>query len=50
VSELCGQLKKDYARWQERDLWEHKNLDWFCDGTYLRLRPEDENAVTVLWA
>ena len=50
VSELCGQLKKDFARWQERDLSEHKILDLFCDGIYLRLRPEEQKAVAVLCA
>jgi putative transposase len=50
VSELCGQLKKDFARWQERDLSEHKILYLFCDGIYLRLRPEDQKAVAVLCA
>lgn len=50
VSELCGQLKQDFARWQERDLSEHKILYLFCDGIYLRLRPEDEQAVAVLCA
>lgn len=50
VSELCGQLKKDFAHWQERDLSEHKILYLFCDGIYLRLRPEDQKAVAVLCA
>ncbi len=50
VSELCGQIKKDFVRWQERDLSEHKILYLFCDGIYLRLRPEDEKAVAVLCA
>jgi transposase-like protein len=50
VSELCGQLKQDFARWQERDLSGHKILYLFCDGLYLRLRPEDERAVAVLCA
>jgi len=50
VSELCGQLKKDFGRWQERDLSGHKILYLFCDGLYLRLRPEDEQAVAVLCA
>ena len=50
VSELCGQLKKDFARWQERDLSEHQILYLFCDGIYLRLRAEDEKAVAVLCA
>ena len=50
VSELCGQLKKDFARWQERDLSEHQILYLFCDGIYLRRRAEDEKAVAVLCA
>ncbi|HEY5914880.1 MAG TPA: transposase [Verrucomicrobiae bacterium] len=50
VSTLCGQLKKDFERWQNRDLTEHKILYLFCDGIYLRLRPEDEKAVAVLCA
>lgn len=50
VSELCGQLTKDFAHWQERDLSEHKILYLFCDGIYLRLRPEDQKAVAVLCA
>ncbi len=40
VSELCGQLKKDFERGQQRDLSEHDILYLFCDGIYLRLRPE----------
>ena len=50
VSTLCGQLKKDFEHWQNRDLTEHKILYLFCDGIYLRLRPEDEKAVAVLCA
>jgi transposase-like protein len=50
VSELCGQIKKDFARWQDRDLSEHKILYLFCDGIYLRLRPEEEKPVAVLCA
>ena len=50
VSTLCGQLKKDFEQWQNRDLTEHKILYLFCDGIYLRLRPEDEKAVAVLCA
>ena len=50
VSTLCGQLKKDFARWQERDLSAHKILYLFCDGIYLRLRPEDAKAIAVLCA
>lgn len=50
VSELCGQLKKDFERWQQRDLSEHQILYLFCDGIYLRLRPEDKKAVAVLCA
>jgi transposase-like protein len=50
VSQLCGQLKQDFARWQERDLSEHRIVYLFCDGIYLRLRPEDEKAVAVLCA
>jgi len=50
VSVLCGQLKTDFARWQERDLSAHPILYLFCDGIYLRLRPEDKKAVAVLCA
>jgi putative transposase len=50
VSTLCGQLKKDFELWQNRDLSEHKILYLFCDGIYLRLRPEDERAAAVLCA
>jgi len=50
VSTLCGQLKKDFELWQDRDLSEHKVLYLFCDGIYLRSRPEDEKAVAVLCA
>jgi len=50
VSTVCGQLKKDFEQWQNRDLSEHKILCLFCDGIYLRLRPEDEKAVAVLCA
>ena len=50
VSTLCGQLKKDFEQWQNRDLTAHKILYLFCDGIYLRLRPEDEKATAVLCA
>jgi putative transposase len=50
VSTLCGQLKHDFELWQNRDLSEHKILYLFCDGIYLRLRPEDERATAVLCA
>lgn len=50
VSELCGQLKKDFERWQQRDLSEHDIVYLFCDGIYLRLRPEDKKAAAVLCA
>jgi transposase-like protein len=50
VSTLCGQLKHDFERWQNRDLSEHKILYLFCDGIYLRLRQEDERAAAVLCA
>jgi hypothetical protein len=50
VSTLCGQLKKDFEQWQNRDLTKHKILYLFCDGIYLRLRPEDELAAAVLCA
>ena len=41
VSTLCGQLKHDFERWQNRDLSDEDILYLFCDGIYLRLRPED---------
>jgi transposase-like protein len=50
VSQLCRQLAHDFERWQNRDLSEHKILYLFCDGIYLRLRPEDERAAAVLCA
>ena len=48
VSTLCGQLKHDFERWQNRDLSDVDLLYLFCDGIYLRLRPEDPKAVAVL--
>jgi putative transposase len=50
VSQLCRQLNHDFERWQNRDLSEHKMLYLFCDGIYLRLRPEDQRAVVGLCA
>ena len=50
VSALCGQLKHDFDRWQNRDLSDVDLLYLFCDGIYLRLRPEDAKAVAVLCA
>jgi transposase-like protein len=50
VSALCGQLKHDFDRWQNRDLSAVDLLYLFCDGIYLRLRPEDPKAVAVLCA
>jgi len=50
VSQLCRQLSQDFERWQNRDLSEHKILYLFCDGIYVRLRPEDERAAAVLCA
>jgi putative transposase len=50
VSTLCGQLKHDFERWQNRDLSDVDLLYLFCDGIYLRLRPEDPKAVAVLCA
>jgi len=50
VSTLCGQLKHDFEQWQNRDLSEHKILYLFCDGIYLRLRPDDERVAAVLCA
>src|SRR6266566_114117 len=41
---------ENFARWQDRDLSEHKILYLFCDGIYLRLRPEDAKPVAVLCA
>jgi hypothetical protein len=48
VSALCGQLKHDFDRWQNRDLSDVDLLYLFCDGLYLRLRPEDPKAVAVV--
>ncbi|MCX7825039.1 MAG: transposase [Verrucomicrobiae bacterium] len=50
VSALCRQLQHDFARWQERDLSKHQILYLFCDGIYLKLRPEDGRAIAVLVA
>jgi transposase-like protein len=50
VSTLCDQLKHDFDRWQNRDLSDVDLLYLFCDGIYLRLRPEDPKAVAVLCA
>ena len=50
MSILCSQLKHDFERWQNRDLSDQDLLYMFCDGIYLRLRPEDAKAVAVLCA
>jgi transposase-like protein len=50
VSALCGQLKQDFERWQNRDLSTVKPLYLFCDGIYLRLRAEDQKCVATLCA
>ena len=50
VSNLCGQLKHDFERWQNRDLSDVDLLYLFCDGIYLRLRTEDSEAAAVLCA
>jgi putative transposase len=50
VGTLCGQLKNHFELWQNRDLSEHKILYLFCDGIYLRLRPDAERAAAVLCA
>ena len=50
VSVLCKQLHQDFERWQNRDLSDVELLYLFCDGIYLRLRPEDPKAVAVLCA
>jgi putative transposase len=50
VSTLCRKLQQDFACWQERDLSEHQVLYLFCDGLYLKLRAEDEQAIAVLCA
>jgi putative transposase len=50
VSVLCKQLHQDFERWQNRDLSDQDILYLFCDGIYLRLRPEDPKAVAVLCA
>ena len=50
VSQLCRQLTHDFEGWQNRDLSEHKIFYLFCDGIYLRLRPEDDRAAAVLCA
>ena len=50
VSHLCRQLAHDFEQWQNRDLSEHRILYLFCDGIYVRLRPDDERAVVVLCA
>jgi putative transposase len=47
VSTLCGQLKHDFDRWQNRDLSTVNLLYLFCDGIYLRLRPEDPKVFTA---
>lgn len=47
VSTLCSQLKRDFERWQKRDLSDADLFYLFCDGIYLRLRPEDPKAVAV---
>lgn len=50
ITEVCRSLRGDFARWQERDLSEHRLLYLFLDGIYLRLRPEDKGKVAVLCA
>lgn len=50
VSTLCSHLKHDFDRWQNRDLSDQDILYLFCDGNYLRLRPEHRKAVAVLCA
>ena len=47
---MCGQLILNCDRWQNRDLFDVDLLYLFCDGIYLRLRPEDPKAVAVLCA
>lgn len=50
VTEVCKSLRKDFERWQERDLSEYDVLYVFLDGIYLKLRPEDKRKVAVLCA
>ena len=50
VSAMCARLKADFARWQQRELSEHRILYLLVDGIYLRLRAEDERAIAVLCA
>ena len=47
LSTLCSQLKHDFERWQNRDLSDVDLLYLFCAGIYLRLRPEDPEAIAV---
>jgi transposase-like protein len=50
VSAVCARLKTDFARWQERDLRDHRILYLLLDGIYLRLRAEDGAPIAVLCA
>jgi len=50
INEVCKSVRADFARWQERDLGEHRVLYLFLDGIYLKLRPEDKRAVAILCA
>jgi len=50
VNEVCKSLRRDFERWQDRDLSGQKVLYMFLDGIYLKLRPEDKRAVAVLCA
>lgn len=50
ASTLCSQPKHDFDRWQSRDLSDVDLFYLFCNGVYLRLLPEDPNAVAVLCA
>ena len=50
INEVCRSLRGDFERWQDRSLETHKVMYLFLDGTYLKLRPEDRKAITVLCA
>src|SRR5574337_918253 len=50
ITAVCRSLRGDLARWQDRDLSEHRLLYLFLDGIYMRLRPDDKGTVAVLCA
>jgi putative transposase len=50
VARVCRDTRERYRRWCERRLDEHDLVYLFCDALYLKLRPDDEPAESVLVA